>query len=86
MQSCLTCSILTILREKRINPKGKFSRKKSNSASVSVGPAQPKTTELLTNSDIIQRVTTGIHATLSFTAEQNCLASERSSKPKARKR
>ena len=75
-----------MLREKRINPKGKVARKKSNSALVSVGPAQPKITELLTTSDIIQRVTTGIHATLSLTAEQNCLASERSSKPKARKR
>ena len=75
-----------MFREKRINPKGKFARKKSNSALVSDVPAQPKTTELLTNFDTIQRVTTGIHPALSLTAEQNCLASERSSKPTARKR
>mgnify|MGYP001233279045 CR=1 FL=1 len=36
--------------------------------------------------DIIQRVTTGIHAILSLIAVQNCLASEMSSKPDALKR
>ena len=69
-----------------MKPKGEVSAKKLNSTSVRLGPSQPKMTAFFMDSDNIQRVTTGIHATLSLIAVQNCLASEISLKPEARRR
>ena len=69
-----------------MKPKGEVALKKLNSTSVKFGPSQPKITEFLTSSDTIQRVTTGIQATLSLIAVQNCRASEMSLKPEARRR